>query len=142
VGFGSAIKKGFKVIWQGIQVAEPFIGLAGTLLAGTPIGPILIALDALVNRAERDFPAAGSGPEKAEFVTVAGLQVAEIVSGKNVNNPKTRDIVARGAGIVADLKNLETLIRQKRDEYTQFVKDLKDAVASANDPAHPDAPDA
>jgi hypothetical protein len=130
-----SIKGAFKKVWQGIKVAEPFLGTAGLLLSATPVGPILVALDALINRAEVLFPASGTGVQKGEFVTLQGLAVAEIVTGKNINNPKTRQLVADGVSVAADIKNLRTLIQQKEAEYAQFAKDLQDAIDSIKDPA-------
>ena len=135
------IKNVFKKIWLGIKVAEPYLAMAGALLP-PPFGLILQALDQIIDQAEVTFPHQGSGVEKAEFFTAKGLQVMEILTGKNVDNPKTRLLVDRIGTTAVTIKNLETQLVQLRAEYADIVREVKDAIDSVKDPAQPDAPDA
>lgn len=131
------LKNAFKKIWLGIKVAEPYLEIAGHLLP-PPFGVILTALDAVIDRAELAFPAEGSGPQKAEFFTIQGLKVAEILSGKNVDNPKTRVIVARIGTISVQIKNFKTQVQQLEQleqEYRDIVEELKDAMDAVKQPA-------
>src|SRR5436189_1664035 len=128
----SKLSDAFKKIWRGIQVAEPYLSVAGHL-APPPFGTILIALDALINTAEAKFPAAGSGVAKAEFFSEKGLQVAEILSGKNVNNPKTRAIVAQIGVITVQIKDFEAQLVGFKDQYQELARDLKEAIDSAKE---------
>jgi hypothetical protein len=127
----------FRKIWLGIKIAEPYLSMAGALLP-PPFGTILVALDALIDRAELTFPAEGSGVQKAEFFTVQGLKVAEILSGKNVDNPKTRVIVDRIGTISVQIKNFKAQVQQLEQEYKDIVDELKDAIDSVKEPAKSD----
>lgn len=135
------VKSVFKKIWLGIKVAEPYLSLAGKLLP-PPIGEIVTALDIIINNAERAFPAQGSGVQKAEFFTAQGLQVMEILTGKNVDNPKTRALVGRIGTTAVAIKNLEAQLLALKQEYADIVNEVKDAIDSVKAPAVPDAPDA
>ena len=131
------LKGVFKKIWFGIKVAEPYLSMAGALLP-PPFGLILQSLDALIGRAELTFPAAGSGPAKAEFFTVQSLKVMEILTGKNVDNPKTRALVERIGTVSVQIKNLLTQVEQFKAEYQDIVKELKEAVDSVKESAKAD----
>jgi hypothetical protein len=132
-----SVKSLFKKIWFGIKVAEPYLAMAGQLLP-PPFGVILSALDTLIDRAELTFPAEGSGPQKAEFFTVQGLKVMEIMTGKNVDNPQTRVLVARIGTTAVAIKNLEAQLVGLRDEYRQVVTEIKAAIDAVKDPAKDD----
>ena len=135
------IKNAFKKIWLGIKVAEPYMMMAGKLLP-PPFGTILSALDAVINAAEAKFPNEGSGVQKAEFFTEQGLKVAEILTGKNVDNPKTRALVGLIGDTAVEIKNIEARLVQLRDKYAEVVKQFKDAVDSVKEPAiEGDAPE-
>lgn len=126
------IKNAFKKIWLGIKIAEPYLSMAGRLLP-PPFGTILVALDELLNRAEILFPKDGSGPQKAEYFTEQGLKVMEILTGKNVDNPTTRNLAGRLATVSVQIKDFTA-------EYHEIVKELKAAIESVKEPAKVDAP--
>lgn len=135
-----SVKGAFRKIWHGIKVAEPYLSLAGQLLAPGPVGLVLQMLDEVINRAEDAFPAQGSGAQKAEFFTLQALQLLEIATGKNADNPQTRALVGEIGTVTVEIKNLETQIRALRDRYVGLAKQVQAAIESAKAPAIDDAP--
>src|SRR5574343_574000 len=120
-----SVKDVFKKIWFGIKVAEPYLAMAGKLLP-PPFGLILTALDAVIDRAELTFPAQGTGPQKAEFFTINGLKVAEILTGKNVDTPQTRILVGRIGTVSVEIKNLLAQVEQYKREYAEIADELSE----------------
>lgn len=131
------IKNVFKKIWAGVRVAEPYLKVAGSL-APPPFNVALLALDELINTAEARFPAEGSGVQKAQFYSAEGLKVLEIITGKNVSNPKTQAIVDRIGTVSTQIRNLTAQIHQFEQEYKDIVEELKDAIDSVKEPAKDD----
>lgn len=134
-----SFKDVFKKIWLGVQVAEPYMQMAGALLP-PPFGLILKSLDALIEQAELRFPAQGTGTEKAEYFTEQGLKVMELLTGKNVDNPQTRLLVGRIGTIAVQIKNIETQIQQFRQEYHDVVQELTAAIDGVKEAAKDDVP--
>ncbi len=135
-----SFKDKLKAIWHGVKVALPYLGIAAGLLTGTPVGLALLTIEQLISQAEDIYAGSGTGPQKAAYVTEQALIAMEAVSGKNVNNPKTRALVGKITDNVVATKNAATQLRALEQEYAQLAKDLKDAIDSVKEPAIPDAP--
>ncbi len=133
------IKNVFKKIWMGVKVAAPYLGLAAGIFGG-PVGLALLTIEQLIENAEEVITGDGTGAEKAAMVTEKSLAAMEILTGKNINNPKTRAIVGKITDNVVATKNLTTQIQLLAEDYKKLAKDLKDAIDSAKEPAIDDAP--
>lgn len=127
-----SVKDVFRKIWLGLTVAAPYIeGAAALLPGGSPAVLVLRALSTLITRAEVLYPASGTGADKAAFVTVRGMQVAEIVTGKNFDSPE-------GRALVAEYANVEVAARNAQAQLQIVIKKLHDYIDSVNAPAQAD----
>ncbi len=81
------------------------------------------------------------GGNTPEALTLTGLKVLEVVTGKNVNNPQTRAVVVRIIPLAQSIKALKDQIVPLVKEYDGLLAELEAAVASIQEPAVPnDAP--
>jgi hypothetical protein len=126
----------FRKVWLGLKVAAPFIeGAASLLPGGSPVVLAIHALSSLISRAEVLFPAQGSGTEKAQFFTLQGMKVLEILTGKNFDSPEGRILVSRFA-------SAEVAVRNATIELQACIKDVQHYVEHVKDAAIPDTPNA
>jgi hypothetical protein len=122
------IKDVFKKIWKGVQIAAPFLGIIP--VAGAA-GVILTAISHFVVKAEDLFDAPGSGVEKAQFVSIEALKVAEAVSGKNFDSPA-------GRRLIASVRDAEVAVRNAQALYAKVSQDLKEYAENVKEPARDD----
>jgi hypothetical protein len=126
------VKNVFKKIWVGLQVAAPFIeGAASLLPGGSPAVLAIHALSSLISRAEVLFPKQGTGVEKAQFFTVQGMKVMEILTGKNFDSPEGRALVARYG-------TAEVAVRNATVELQACIHAVQDYLDSVKAPAKDD----
>lgn len=125
-------KSGLKKFWLGLQAAAPSIEALATLVPGG--GPVALGLRALmqvITNAEVMYPQQGSGSEKAHYFTITGMKVLEAVTGKNVDSPEGRALLAELAAAEVAARNAQTRIKA-------VVEQLDDYIRSAKEPAKPD----
>ena len=135
------MKSAFKKIWKGIKVAAPYLGFAAAFFpGGGAVALSLLTIENLIEQAEDIFAGEGTGAQKAKYVTAKALAAMEILTGKNVDNPKTRAIVEQIEANVVSTKNLSAQVQLLAEQYKKLVDDLKDAIEDAKEPAQPDAP--
>ena len=120
----------FKKIWQGVQMVAPFLGVIP--IAGRA-GVIITAISHFVTRAEDIFSNPGSGVQKAQYVSIESLKVAEAVTGKNFDSPAGRQLIT-------DVADAEVAVRNAQTLYAKVAADLKDYLDSVKQPAIPDTP--
>jgi hypothetical protein len=121
-------KSVFKNIWRGVQMAAPFLGIIP--VAGTA-GIVLTAISHFVIQAENIFTKPGSGIEKAQYVSIEALKVAEAVTGKNFDSPE-------GRRLIADVTDAEVAVRNAQALYAKVSTDLKAYLDSVKQPAKDD----
>jgi len=124
----------FRGIWKGAQIVA---NIGSVFLTGIPLSSraalIIGTIFEAIHFAEENWPNAGSGLEKFNFVMSMSLTALEQTTGRNVNNPKTRALLEECINLYVQIMNLVGQLRQA-------VKDLQGAIDSVKDPAIPDAP--
>ena len=124
--------KFFRKVWLGLQVAEPYINIAASLVpGGGPVALALKAFSALITRAEVEYPAQGSGVQKAEFFTLQGMKVAEIITGKNIDSPE-------GRALLDEYASAEVMVRNGTAQLQIVIQKFHDYIDSAKAPAKDD----
>jgi len=133
------IKSAFKKLWKGVKVAAPYLGMAAMFVpGGSPLGLALLTIESLIEKAEDIFSGQGSGLQKGALVSRESLIALELLTGKNVDNPKTRGIVDAIIANVVETKNVVARSQELAESYKELVKDLKDAIDSVKEPAKAD----
>ncbi len=130
----SVFKKIGKAIWQGYQIASPFLGFIPVKgKKGEQFGKALSIISGLVPIIEARLPGPGRGVEKLQELTLEALVLIEAKTGLNFNSPAGRALIASVAQAEVAALNAQALVLRTKEAVKQYMVDMKS-------PAIDDAP--